>query len=163
LDADFGRGSTSLAAVDREGGMVACAFTMGAPFGTARMIPGTGILLGDADAAGASPLAIMMLINRPTKTARMTAVAAHGPAAGGASKAIGTPRAVPSPSHETIFVDDDGGALIERLKSVGLTAERAGTLGLINLVACPTASRRGPQICDVRADPRGHGISASVE
>jgi gamma-glutamyltranspeptidase/glutathione hydrolase len=173
-----GQGSTSIAIVDRDGGMVACGFTLAKPFGAARVIPGTGILLGEPVADAASSVAAMMVINKPTKTARMTAAAAQGPAAGGAlalvalravagnqplSKAVGSARAVPAPARGALLVDDDGVRLIELLKSKGLAAEPGGTLGLVNIVNCPGGARRGTLVCDYRVDPRGNGLGAGAE
>jgi hypothetical protein len=119
-----------------------------------------------------------MMINRPTKTVQMTAAASHGPAVGGAlalvalraavgkqtlSQAVAGPHAVPSPAQGVILIDDRGLALFDRLKSKGIAVERAGTLGLVNIVNCPGSTRRGIATCDYRADPRGFGLGAGAD
>ncbi|GBR39839.1 gamma-glutamyltranspeptidase [Neoasaia chiangmaiensis NBRC 101099] len=48
--------STSLVVTDRQGGAVACALTDGNLFGTGRVAPGTGVVIGASPAHGPQPL-----------------------------------------------------------------------------------------------------------
>jgi len=61
--------ATGLVALDNEGRGVACEFTMNAPFGSARIAPGTGVILAPApneQGAGFSALGPIMLANENT-------------------------------------------------------------------------------------------------
>jgi gamma-glutamyltranspeptidase/glutathione hydrolase len=106
--------STALVTLDRDGGAVACAFSMNNLFGTGRMAPGTGILLAAAPHLGAvapAPLAAALAINANLRAFR-AAVAGSGqqaaPAAvaatmaqvlGGAAPAAAIAAAAPEPAR----------------------------------------------------------------
>jgi len=76
--------AAGVVAVDRDGQMVACSFTLGRAFGMARMARGLGILLPAPDVAGAAgALVAAMRVNVPTQRgyAAMVASRTGGPAA----------------------------------------------------------------------------------
>ncbi|MCR0983583.1 gamma-glutamyltransferase family protein [Roseomonas populi] len=93
--------STSVVVQDREGGAVACAFTMNNLFGTGRMVPGMGFLLAPAPGMGgvqAPPLGAVLLANLNVKTMRYVGAGSGqgaAPAAAGGPAGLHLGRRVP--------------------------------------------------------------------
>src|SRR5262249_15218824 len=76
--------ATSFVVVDREGSAVACNVTMNALFGTARSVPGTGILIAPAPTergAGYISLGPVILANEHTGDFIFAGAASGGPTA----------------------------------------------------------------------------------
>ncbi len=98
--------STSYAVLDRNGGSVACAVTMGNLFGTGRIAPGTGILLGAAPRPEAAPLLSAAIAWNPNLHAFRAAATGSGQdgaplaVAIGMSNALRPGRAAPVPVPE---------------------------------------------------------------
>src|SRR4051795_11231559 len=76
--------AAGLVAMDRYNQGVACALTLGAPFGTGRIIPGTGIVAA-ADGTDAGIGGPAVLVNMPRQDTRMLVVAS---AAGGTGTGV---------------------------------------------------------------------------
>jgi len=132
--------STGFAVLDREGNSVACAVTMGNLFGTGRIAPGTGILLGAAPRPGATPLlAAAMAWNANLRgfRAAVTGSGQDGAAlavAAGLSNALGSTAAMPAPVPEP---------------------------GRANAIACSRYLPDSEGTCTWATDPRGAGLAAS--
>jgi gamma-glutamyltranspeptidase/glutathione hydrolase len=128
--------STSFGAVDRDGRAVMCATSMGNLFGTGRIAPGTGILLGVSPAKAPPPLLAVTMLYNPG------AGQFHGMAGGSGQEAAPIAAAV------------------------GLVAGLLGRLpatppepGRANVIACPEFLPKRPQSCIWAADPRGLGLA----
>lgn len=154
--------ATGFAAMDRSGAAIACSVTMNAPFGSGRMIRGTGIL-GAEPGLGARSLAPMIVANRPTREA------VYAAAAGGNSAA---PTALIGVALKTLI---DQRSLVDALAAsrshpgaggaANFTeggANAAAALGRVNSIYCAEGARSATRRCVVRADPRGHGLGADA-
>ncbi|WP_232480389.1 gamma-glutamyltransferase [Roseomonas sp. KE2513] len=137
--------STSLVVQDREGGAVACAFTMNNLFGTGRMVPGMGFLLAAAPNMGsvqAPPLGAIMVANLSVKAMRY---AGAGSGQGAAPAAAGVPAGLHlrrrAPLAQAVASVPEPG------RAVAITCQ--GTV---------TADR-----CSAVADPRGFGLATGSE
>ena len=136
--------STALTVFDRQGGAVACIFTMNNLFGTGRMAPGTGMLLAAAPGLGAvqPPLAAAAIGWNPTLRAFRIAVAGSGQQA--------APMAVAGPLSAQ---------LRRRLEPVYAVVENSPEPGRTQLAACPRYLPGRPQDCQTVSDPRGLGVA----
>jgi len=126
--------SASFAALDKNGGIVACAVTLNNLFGTGRIASGTGILLA------ASP--------RTTPTPQLAAGIAFTGATFRAA-ATGT--------------GQQGAALAARTALANaLTGQPAAPVpepGRANVISCPGGVPGGESTCTASADPRGQGLA----
>ena len=132
--------STGFTVLDRDGNAVTCALTMGNLFGTGRIAPGTGILLGASpDTYGLPLLAAGLAWNQNLRAFR-AAVAGSGQegaalaVAVGLSNALGSSAAMPAPVPEP---------------------------GRANAVACARYLPDNESSCTWATDPRGFGLAAS--
>jgi gamma-glutamyltranspeptidase/glutathione hydrolase len=168
--------SAGFAVLDAYDQAVACAFTMGAPFGTEAMVPGTGLFLarpaGDAGIGGP-----VMLTNANTRrllyaASGSTGLPEEGPAGAPAAavtttiallergltpeEAVGAVRIAPA---------GDGAVLVERMapaslgESLGRPVRVIPTLGRTNFVHCGVDRSDGSRDCQALTDPRGFGLA----
>lgn len=176
---------TGFVVVDREGGAVACNLTLFNRFGTGRMAPGTGIVLGAAPLGrGRNPLGLspMMVVNRNTFAFKYAIAAGGGPLAQAAlskitaetllageplGRAIGAPRFLSLDVPTLILVEKTGAgaALGEVLAARGHEVKETEWLGQAAAVHCPNGlpATEEKQVCRVAHDPRGAGLSAVAE
>ncbi|MCS6891736.1 MAG: gamma-glutamyltransferase [Rhodovarius sp.] len=136
--------STALTVFDRNGGAVACAFTLNNLFGTGRIAPGTGILLAAAPGVGAvqPPLLSAAIVWNPNLRAFRMAAAGSGQAA--------APMAVAGPIHAHLW----RGLTVEDAVDEASPPEARAQIG-----ACPEYLPRNPAGCAAAADPRGLGVA----
>ena len=136
--------STALTVFDRQGGAVACIFTMNNLFGTGRVAPGTGMLLAAAPGLGAvqPPLAAAAIAWNPTLRAFRMAVAGSGQQA--------APMAVAGPLTAQ---------LRQRVEPAYAVRENSPAPGRTQLAACPRYLPGRPQECVAVSDPRGLGVA----
>ena len=140
-------GSTGFVVADKAGGAVACALTMGRPFGLGIMPKGTGFLLAPApDAPGvrAHVLAPVMAIHAPTNRIVFAAATAGE---GAVAEAAAVTRAVVAENR----------ALAEVL--AGRTPGKRATL--VNMLACRSQAENTP-VCQAQNDPRGDGYALTL-
>jgi gamma-glutamyltranspeptidase/glutathione hydrolase len=141
LPGTFGA-STTVAVQDRDGGAVACAFTLNNLFGTGRMVPGMGFLLAAAPGLGSvqpPPLAAILVANTSVKTMRYVGA---GSGQGAAPAAAGGPAAW---------------NLLRRAPLEQAVQSGAPEPGRAVAVSCPGGvSASG---CRGVADPRGFGLA----
>ncbi|WP_247888863.1 gamma-glutamyltransferase [Azospirillum brasilense] len=139
-----------LVVIDHEENGVACSFTMGAPFGNGRMVPGTGLLAArgvDGAGFGAPGLLTNAIVGRTQFAGAASAAGNDGPAA--ASAALLT-AALPA------ALDKEPGAAIR--------VSRAATgPGRATFVTCQTSMESGWKECQIAADPRAHALGILVE
>jgi gamma-glutamyltranspeptidase/glutathione hydrolase len=174
--------TAGLVSFDQFGQAVACTFSLGGPFGTGKMIPGTGIMQAKATGArgiGGPAVMVNPNLNHPlfagnggligvgvgeegagAAPAALVNVALRAIEQGmTAQEAVAAPRLAPDPA---------GGTLIEE------TAERSAAgvegeiysvqaLGRVNLVSCKVDRSTGSRSCAAATDPRGFGIAYTIE
>ncbi len=127
--------SAGFAAVDKNGGAVACAVTMNNLFGTGRIAPGTGILLA------ASPRTV------PTPSL----------AAGLAYSANGKFRAAVTGTGQQGAAQAVTSGLQAALAKT--PAAPVPDPGRANIISCPGLVPGGEASCTAAADPRGNGLA----
>jgi gamma-glutamyltranspeptidase / glutathione hydrolase len=132
--------STGFVVVDRNGNAVTCALTMGNLFGTGRIVPGTGVLLGASPATYGTPLlAAGLAYNGNVRGFR---AAAAGSGQEGASLATAV-------------------ALANALRSNQPMPQPVPEPGRANIVACSRYLPDSEGSCGWATDPRGFGLAAS--
>jgi gamma-glutamyltranspeptidase/glutathione hydrolase len=128
--------SAGFAALDKNGGVVACAVTMNNLFGTGRVAAGTGILLAASPRAVPTPILGAAIAYKPDSGAFIAAVTGTGQAGAAAAVADGMYNALHnSPSA---LVPEPGRA---------------------NVIYCPGGVPGGEATCKASADPRGQGLA----
>ncbi len=126
--------SAGFAALDKNGGIVACAVTINNLFGTGRIAPGTGVLLAASPRTAASPiLAAGIAFNGDKFRA-----AATGTGQSGAAQAVTAGLANALANAPTTPVPEPGRA---------------------NIISCPGGVPGGEATCTAVADPRGQGLA----
>ena len=137
--------SAALTVLDRDGGAVACAFTMNNLFGTGRVAAGTGILLAAAPGAAPEPLLAAGILHGARIAAFRAAAAASGQ--DGAAAAAGAALAI---------ARDAPADLAAALGNAASGPGRAVAIG------CPRFLPGNADLCRAGADPRGSGAALSL-
>jgi gamma-glutamyltranspeptidase/glutathione hydrolase len=175
-------GTTGFVVMDKFGGVVACNLTMGGLFGTGRMIRGTGILAAAApepDRDGTIAMAPMVIINKHTGDAFLAGAASADGAAplvlvtavlsaigDGVllERALESARVRPGAGRGAVLVERNAGESVRNaLARGGYRVLQTGPIGRVNVMYCPDGIERGPKLCDVQADRRGHGHAINAE
>lgn len=177
-------GSTGVVAVDREGSAVACAFSMGAPFGIGRAILPMGVYpapSGPIDTeswlqSGNGFLAPLLIANPTTGELVFAGVGSNGPmgitgvvqAGLGAivegrslAQAVSAPRLFSTGASAQTFIepgypDADRAELERRGHAIVPTQQGA----LVNAISCFGGLKLDPGSCELVTDPRGYGMAA---
>lgn len=168
--------TAGFAVLDGQGQAVTCAFTMGGPFGTGRMVPGTGLFL--AAPTGMAGIGGPILAANPnTGQALFAASGSTGlPEEGAAGAAAGlVTTAVAVLDQEMPAGQAVGGLRIAPAKGDAVLVERTApaaieaalrrpvrvvpTIGRTNLVACTVRREDGGRDCRAETDPRGFGLA----
>jgi len=116
--------STSFTVIDRNGGAVACAFTMENLFGTGRVAPGTGIVLGASPAIKPSALLTAGIAWNSSRDAFRAAAAASGQNAASLAGAIAMGQAIVGDLPPRLPVPEPG-----RESAIGCTQYLPGNAG----------------------------------
>lgn len=174
--------TTSFAALDHFGGAVACSVTMNAPFGVARLAPGTGIIVGAAptpERDGRISLAPMLIVNQPTDNTHFAA-GTSGDASAPTSMisvalkllldkrelvdAIDATRFHAGRGSRTVFAEAAAGAVATaRFEADGYRVVKMPALGRVNAIWCAEGMPRNPGKCVYVSDRRGFGYAISAE
>ena len=164
-------------------------FTMNAPFGAARMAPGTGIVLApapDDQGNGFSALSPLIMANKNNGNLYYLS-AASGGAPGAIAQAVvldgvarGKLNLDQAMQRLRVFADGSGAAYVEdvsggsgggsggggsalsALQAAGLQAQASGPLGRVNAIFCPSDTPHHPDSCQLRTDYRGAGLISSL-
>ncbi len=131
--------STSFVVVDRTGGAVACALTMENLFGTGRVAPGLGIVLGASPAVKPSALLTAAVAWNSGRDAFRAAVGASGQNGAALAGAVAMGQALGGDLPPAVPVPDPG-----RANAIGCTGYLPG----------------GEASCRFASDVRGAGLSA---
>jgi gamma-glutamyltranspeptidase/glutathione hydrolase len=171
--------ATGLVAMDKDGLGVTCDFTMNLPFGSARIAPGTGIILApapNADGAGFSALAPMMLANHNTGHLYFLAAGGGGTPAAIAEAMIfdavkrhGKPLdaaiqqgRIFADGAGTIYLEDAASGGQSAIAGAGFKVMRTEPLARINAIYCPNSAPSSPDTCQLRTDFRGNGLVTTL-
>lgn len=153
--------AASIVAIDSDGVAVACTFTMNAPFGAARVAPGTGIILAPApndQGVGFSTLSPVMLASKYNGEVYFLSGAA-----GGAPGALAEALVLDAVMRRALSLDQamqlprsyDGGTEDQRYdETSGLK------LGRLNAIFCSNSAPSDPDSCQLRNDYRGNGLAS---
>ncbi len=131
--------STSFAVLDRRGAAVACALTMENLFGTGRIAPGTGIMLGASPAVKPAALLTAAVAWNSARDAFRAAVGASGQNGAALAGAVALGQAMTGELPPKIPVPDPGRA---------------------NAIGCPRYVPGGDESCRFGSDVRGAGLAA---
>jgi gamma-glutamyltranspeptidase/glutathione hydrolase len=172
--------ATGLVTFDADGQGVACEFTMNAPFGSARIAPGTGIILAPAPndrGAGFSALGPIMLGSNHSGRLYFLA-AGSGGAPGDIAKALlfntimneklpidtamGKGRMF-ADGAGTVYVEDALSGAQGAVSGAGFKVDKAEKLGRVNAVYCPDSVPDTPDTCTIKNDYRGSGLTTVVQ
>ena len=129
--------STSFVVVDNKGGAVGCSFSMNNLFGTGRIAPGTGILLGASPSNKPSPLISVAIAWSPRLNAFRAITATTGQAA--------------APSAT---------ATVIKAALAGISTPTIPDPGRYNLAVCDQYLPGNNKSCHFTADPNGAGLAA---
>jgi gamma-glutamyltranspeptidase/glutathione hydrolase len=128
--------SAAFMAVDKNGGVVACATSDNNLFGTGRIAPGTGVLLAASPATAPAPQLAAAIAYRSGDLAFRAAVTGTG-------------------QNEAATAAQAGLAAALAGKPAPLLAT-----GRANVISCPGGVPGGESTCTASADPRGQGLAA---
>ncbi len=163
-------GATSFHTTDKNGLAVACALGVNAPWGTGRVLPGTGIIAAPPPSAESSRSVAAIgattgsggvyFVGTASGRASASALAPIALAAMGPRpdvvSLIAQPRAAYDGAADLALVE--GGLPLDSLNRGGLKTLEASPLGLASAVACPEELLRGRASCRIAVDPRGAGL-----
>lgn len=170
--------TAGVVAVDREGGGVACSFTMNEAFGIGRIVPGTGILLAAApDGAARGPQLLTPMLAAMTRGGRITfASTASGGWPGASAQVQVALRTVVeerpleeamdaariyNPGTEDVLAEEALQGPLPGLATRGYRPRVTPNLGQVNAIYCPEGLFENAEACQFRADRRGFGLAAS--
>ncbi|GAB2174916.1 gamma-glutamyltransferase [Dongia sp. agr-C8] len=171
--------ATGLVTMDADGQGVACEFTMNAPFGSARIAPGTGIILAPApNDRGAGFSALGPIMQASNHSGRLYFLAAGGGGAPAAiakallfhavarddlaiDKAMGDGRLF-ADGAGTVYLEDKLAGAQGGVSGAGFKVEHAEKLGRVNAIWCPKSTPDTPDSCQLRNDFRGSGLTTTV-
>ena len=172
-------GTTGFAVIDRFGVVVACWLSMNGPFGTGRMLPGTGsfAVASPSDATGGGP-SLAIVGNENTGNIFLAVAASGGPASAAAlarvagsaliddrplTAALADRRLAVDSGSRTVYVEAGSTDLaISSLRARGLKVGPGGALGRVNAIHCPRGNVRDQETCRYGVDPRGFGHAVNA-
>jgi gamma-glutamyltranspeptidase/glutathione hydrolase len=164
-------GATSLYVADKNGLAIACALGLNAPWGTGKVLPGTGILAAPPPSAE-SPRAVAAIGATTGSGGIYFAGSASGRAAASAlapialtamasrpdiSALIAQPRVAYDGAADAALVE--AGVPLDSLSRSGVRTVEASPLGLANALSCPDELVRSRASCRIAVDPRGAGLA----
>ncbi|WP_395022862.1 gamma-glutamyltransferase [Dongia sp.] len=171
--------ATGIVTMDSDGQGVACEFTMNAPFGSARIAPGTGIILAPApNDKGAGFSALGPIMQASNSSGRLYFLAAGG---GGVPADIAKALLFHSVTSQDegiekamadgrLFADGAGTVYLEgalagaqaAVSGAGFKVEHADKLARVNAIWCPKSTPSSPDTCQLKNDFRGSGLTTIV-
>lgn len=171
--------STGFAAMDRDGGAVACTLTAGKMFGAGRIVSSMGVIAASVpDAASLWSLASMVVVNENTKDTFLSLSAggdASAPVALVSSAlalfegkstivaAVAAPRASHNTAIDATLVETAGDPMAQSLAARGHRVGRVNVMARLNGMYCTGGVKRDAESCALATDPRGLGLAAGAE
>lgn len=168
---------TGFAVLDKFGNAVACAVTMLRPFGLARTVGNTGILLAPAPVPGEQGQFLTPLVGAdinqkqgylaagatggmPAPAALFESLAALLPGGEHLRSALAVPRAIRVGPGQPLYHENNfSPPLLDAFAKQGIRATALRqTLGRVNMVYCARGVPNATKVCAVRSDPRGFGV-----
>jgi gamma-glutamyltranspeptidase/glutathione hydrolase len=168
-------GATSFVVADADGLAIACEVTLNRPFGTGRLLPGTGIILAAPPGSGGFPLGPVIAVDPRNRSVDFAAGGSGG--AGGTTGlvavllgTVGRGESLESAmaakrvhyvgnAVSVAYEEGIGEAVVTGLTQRGHAVQAAGALGRVNALWCRRGLPRYPESCEVRSDPRGSGLA----
>ena len=169
--------TAGVAAVDRDGGAVACSFTLNDTFGIGRVVPGTGVLLAATpDNAARGPQLLMPLLAAMSRAGgRITFASTASGGWPGASaqvqvalrtivearpleEAMDAAR-IHNPGVEDVMAEEALQGPLPGLAARGYHPRTTPNLGQVNAIYCPEGLFENAEACQARADRRGFGFA----
>lgn len=164
-------GATSFVVVDRNGLAIACALGMNAPWGTGRVLPGTGILAAPPPSIE-GPRSVGVIAIAPGNGALYLAAAASGRASPSVLAQVAWTAVTEKQDIAATLarprVAYDGAADLARIEPGlpqdalargGLRSAETSPLAQVNAFACPDELVRGRATCRAVVDARGAGLA----
>lgn len=180
----IGYGSSSIAAMDRNGLGVACAFSMGPAFGTKTIGRETGILFAAPPGSPGDESAYMaaLVVTNPRIYQTVFAAAASGGAPAAAALAqtvlqgaftlsdaekkdaapptLAKPRLFHAGGQAPALAEAGADpAMLAPLRQRGIAITQAERLARVNMAYCVMGMQRAPETCSFAADRRGYGLA----
>jgi gamma-glutamyltranspeptidase/glutathione hydrolase len=168
-------GSAGFVVADGDGLAVACEVTLNRPFGTGRIIQGTGVFLAAPPSSGGFALGPMIAISPEDGTVDFIGAASPGTqgttalasvfvdtVARGESlqTAIGAKRVYYSAASDTVAYEDGiSDSVVSELSQRGHRLQPAGELGRVNAIWCSGGLPDDSDSCQAHNDPRGSGLA----
>ena len=168
--------TAGVAAVDREGGGVACSFTLNEMFGIGRVAPGTGVLLAAApDGAGRGPQLLTPMLAAVRSGRIVYASTASGGWPGVSAQVQVAVRTIVenrpleeamdaarihNPGTEEVLAEEALQGPLPGLAARGYHPRLTANLGQVNAIFCPEGLFENAEACQFRADRRGFGLAA---
>jgi gamma-glutamyltranspeptidase / glutathione hydrolase len=169
-------GATGFVVADGDGLAIACEVTLNRPFGTGRIIPGTGVFLAAAPSgAGGIPVGPVIAINPERGTADFIGAASPGvpgttalatvlvdTVARGESldAAVEAKRVSYSAASDTVaYEEGTGDSIVSALSQRGHVLQQTAGLGRVNAIWCSGGLPDDSDSCQARNDPRGSGLA----
>lgn len=169
-------GATGYYMVDRYGMAVGCAIGLGAPFGTGRMAPGFGFLLGHPEAAGGDgPGAAALVVGntntgqlhlamassggRPALSALLASTLDHWELDENLDAAVAAPRTHFAGGSDTMVAEPTVPANQRQgLEAIGYRLADQSELGRVSGFRCVEGIPRRELRCEAAVDPRSRGL-----
>jgi gamma-glutamyltranspeptidase/glutathione hydrolase len=169
-------GATGFVVADGDGLAIACEVTLNRPFGTGRIIPGTGVFLAaPPSGSGGLPLGPVIAINPERGTADFIGAASSGLPGTTAlatvlvdtvargeplDSTIDAKRVYYSAASDTVsYEDGTSESVVSALSQRGHSPQPAGALGRVNAIWCSGGLPDDSDSCRARNDPRGSGLA----
>ena len=175
---DEGR-STGVIAMDRDGGAVACAFTMGPLFGAGRIVGGTGIVASEVPGHGATLAVAPVVIDNENSKKTLAAFAGAGDPAAPAAlvgvmlhaivdkrplrSSIAAARIDAVPGLDAVLVESADDQAARALIAAGHRVGRVRSLARVEGMYCTDGIVEDPSTCALDTDPRAPGLAAGAE
>jgi gamma-glutamyltranspeptidase/glutathione hydrolase len=168
-------GTTGFVVADGDGLAVACEVTLNRPFGTGRIVQGTGVFLAAPPSSGGFPLGPVIAISPEDGTVDF--VGAASPGATGTTalatvlvdtvvrgesleRAIGAKRVSYSAASDTVAYEDGiGDSVVSELSRRGHVLRPADELGRVNAIWCSGGLPDDSDSCQAHSDSRGSGLA----
>jgi gamma-glutamyltranspeptidase/glutathione hydrolase len=166
---------TGFVVADGDGLAVACEVTLNRPFGTGRIVQGTGVFLAAPPVTAGFPLGPVVAISPEDGTVDFIGAASPGAIGTTAlatvfvdtvvrgeslESAIGAKRLSYSAASDTVAYEDGiSDSVVSELARRGHVLQPAGELGRVNAIWCSGGLPDDSDSCQAYSDPRGSGFA----